>query len=123
MFFSGIIGYSQTKVEVPTQKIASKKWVSLLDKELSNWEIWTGVPDKSVKNLPADYKIPADGKPTEAIGLSNEMSIYSVTIDEEGHPVLNISGEVYAGLTSKKEYSNYHLTLLFKWGEKNGSLD
>ena len=37
------------------------------------------------------------GKPTEAIGLSNEMSIYSVTIDEEGHPVLNISGEVYAG--------------------------
>ncbi|WP_111708888.1 3-keto-disaccharide hydrolase [Lutibacter citreus] len=109
---------SQTKSKVPTKRKSSKNWKPLLDKELSNWDVWTGVPDKTVKNFPAGYVIPKDGKPVEAIGLSNEMGVYKVTLDEKGAPVLNISGEVYAGLTSKKEYGNYHLTMLFKWGEK-----
>ncbi|SDW28727.1 protein of unknown function [Lutibacter oricola] len=112
--------YSQKSlnIEGPSKKIASKKWQPLLDKNLSKWEIWTGVPDPSVKNLPASYVIPEDGKPVDAIGLNNEMNVFSVSLDKDGTPILNISGEVYAGLTSKKEYANYHLTMLFKWGEK-----
>ena len=110
--------YSQNKSKVPTKRKPSKDWIALLDKDLSNWEIWTGVPDKSVKNLPSDYVIPKDGKPIDAIGLSNEMKVFTVTIDENEKPILNISGEVYAGLTSKNEFENYHLTMLFKWGEK-----
>lgn len=108
----------EEKRTVPFKKTKSKEWVSLLDKDLSNWEIWTGVPHKTVKNLPDFYKTPEDGKPTKAIGLDNSMGVYSTTIDNSGEVVLNISGLVYAGLTSKKSYENYHLTMLYKWGEK-----
>jgi len=41
------------------------------------------------------------------------------TMEKEGQEdILHVSGEIYAGLTSKKEYGNYHLQLQFKWGEK-----
>lgn len=113
-----ITGFSQSGVKGPSEKFKSKQWVSLLDENLTNWEVWTGVPDVSVKDLPEGYLVPEDGKPVKAIGLDNSKKVYTVTIDEEGKPVLNISGEVYAGLTSKKDYSNYHFTMLFKWGEK-----
>lgn len=109
--------FAQTKSE-PSKMIKSKKWEALLDKDLSKWEIWTGVPQPSVKNLPAGYVIPEDGKPIEPIGLDNSMNVFSVTMDENNEPMVTISGEVYAGLTTLKSYSNYHLTLLFKWGEK-----
>lgn len=106
------------KQDGPSKMVKSKDWQPLLDKELSKWEIWTGIPHKTVKNLPKGYKVPTDGVPTEPIGLDNSLGIYKVTEDENGEPILNISGLVYAGLTSKKVYKNYHLTLLFKWGEK-----
>lgn len=106
------------KQDGPSKKIKSKDWTPLLDKELSEWEVWTGVPHKSVKNLPKGYEVPTNGIPTEPIGLDNSLGVFKVTEDDNGEPVLNISGLVYAGLTSKKVYENYHLTLLFKWGEK-----
>lgn len=106
------------KQDGPSKRVKSKDWKPLLDKELTQWEVWTGIPHKSVKNLPEGYKVPADGVPTEPIGLDNSLGIYKVTEGENGEPILNISGLVYAGLTSKKVYQNYHLTLLFKWGEK-----
>ncbi|UXX78457.1 DUF1080 domain-containing protein [Reichenbachiella carrageenanivorans] len=100
-----------------TEKVVSDDWENLLDKKLSKWEVWTGVPDPSVMGLPDGYEVPEDGKPVEPIGLGDPMGIYKVT-KENGELVLNISGQVYAGLTSKKEYKNYHMTLLFKWGEQ-----
>lgn len=112
--------FAQQKIEIkkPSKKVKSKHWVSLLDKELSQWEVWTGVPHESVKNLPASYVTPKEGKPVAPIGLDNSLGIYKTTVDENGEVILNISGLVYAGLTSKQEYKNYHLTMLFKWGEK-----
>ncbi|WP_139959377.1 3-keto-disaccharide hydrolase [Flavicella sediminum] len=106
------------KQEGPSKMVKSKDWKPMLDKELSQWEVWTGVPHKTVKNLPKGYVVPEDGKPVAPIGLDNSMEVFKVTEDENGEPILNISGLIYAGLTSKKEYKNYHLTLLFKWGEK-----
>jgi hypothetical protein len=32
--------------------------------------------------------------------------------------ILRISGQVYGGLVTDKEYENYHLTAEYKWGEK-----
>ena len=39
-------------------------------------------------------------------------------IEEENKPVLKISGEIYGCLFTKEEYSNYHLSLKVKWGDK-----
>ncbi|CAN0573521.1 unnamed protein product, partial [Ectocarpus sp. 12 AP-2014] len=75
-------------------------------------------PEPSVKNLPADYTKDENGENKVPIGLGDPMGIFKVTKNKNEELVLNISGEVYAGLTSKKDYSNYHITLLFKWGEK-----
>lgn len=108
----------QTPKKYPSKKVKSKDWEVLLDKDLTKWEVWTGVPDNSVTNLPASYKKDANGDNKAPIGLSDPFDIYTVTTDADGELVLNISGLVYAGLTSKESYSNYHITLLFKWGEK-----
>jgi len=107
------------KQDGPSKITKSKDWELLLDKELSQWEIWTGVPHKSVKNLLASYEIPENGIPVKPIGLDNSLEVFNVVEDENGALVLHISGLLYAGLTSKKDYKNYHLTMLFKWGEKN----
>lgn len=102
----------------PAKKVKSKHWVSLLDKELSQWEVWTGVPEPSVQNLPSSYQKDENGQNKAPIGLGDPMGIFKVTKADDGQFILNITGEVYAALTSKKEYANYHLTFLFKWGEK-----
>ncbi|MGY6649116.1 3-keto-disaccharide hydrolase [Wenyingzhuangia sp. IMCC45574] len=97
----------------------AQKWENLLDENLSKWEVWTGVPHKSVKNLPDGVKgvnnVMKEGKP---IGLGDPMGIYKVEKDKKGNPVIHISGEIYAGLTTLKSYKDYHLTLWVKWGEK-----
>ncbi|MEO6674094.1 MAG: family 16 glycoside hydrolase [Ginsengibacter sp.] len=38
--------------------------------------------------------------------------------EENGGPVLRISGEIYGCIFTKEEYENYHLRLKVKWGEK-----
>lgn len=92
-------------------------WVALIDSELSYWEVFTGVPEPSIVKLPPDYQKNENGKNVEPLGLGDPMNIFTVTQEDDEY-VLNISGQMYAGLTSLQSYSNYHLTLLFKWGEK-----
>ena len=52
------------------------------------------------------------------MGLNNDpLEVFSVK-KIDGEDVLAITGEIYGGLTTLKEYENYHLSLQFKWGEK-----
>ncbi|WP_299664804.1 DUF1080 domain-containing protein [uncultured Polaribacter sp.] len=108
--------YAQTKIPYP--KTQSKDWKNLLNDNLSAWEVWTGIPHFSVSNLPKGYKKNATGKNTEPLGLGDSMGIYKVVKDNDGKAVLNISGAVFAVLSTKEIYSNYHMTMLFKWGDK-----
>ncbi|MCE1199207.1 MAG: DUF1080 domain-containing protein, partial [Marinilabiliales bacterium] len=63
---------------------------------------------KNLKNW--EQYLPANGeKPAEAI--------FSV-VDVKGEKLLRITGEVNASLATRKEYSNYHLRMVFKWGTK-----
>lgn len=63
-------------------------------RNLKNWEIFT----------------PAAGtQPTEAL-----FSVVSLN----GENLLRITGEVNSSLATKKEYENYHLKVVFRWGEK-----
>ncbi|MEO0731869.1 MAG: DUF1080 domain-containing protein [Bacteroidota bacterium] len=89
-------------------------WTNLLDPELSQWDIWMGVPHTSVKGLPKGTPQSEDVHNGIPIGLNKDpKGVFTMEGD-----VLHVSGEIYAGLTSKKEYGDYHLQLQFKWGEK-----
>ncbi|MFC3120071.1 family 16 glycoside hydrolase [Agaribacter flavus] len=92
---------------------ALSEWTKLLDSDLTDWEIFMGVPDKSVKfngNTAIDYDKP--------IGLNNDPKGVFSTHQENGEIILHITGEIFAGLTSKQSFKNYHLQLKMRWGDK-----
>lgn len=97
------------------------EWTPLLSEDLStHWEAWFGVPHKTL-TVPGYPNQPnSDGMKGTPIGLvdvnNDPLDLYTVSM-EEGEPVLRISGQIYAGLTTLKEYENYHISLQFKWGE------
>lgn len=99
----------------------SQTWTPLLDEDLSQWDIWIGVPHSSVKGLPKGTYTEdkaKSGDPTLALGLNNDVKGVFKMIEQDGQPVLHISGEIYAGINTKAHYKNYHLSLQMKWGEK-----
>lgn len=96
----------------------SESWQNLLDKDLSKWEIYIGVPHKSVEIPGREPSKSEDGTKGEPLGLGNDpLNIFTVKmVDDE--PVLHITGEIYGGLTTLDEFDSYHLQLQFRWGEK-----
>ncbi|MEM6829334.1 MAG: DUF1080 domain-containing protein [Bacteroidota bacterium] len=98
------------------QASLGKKWQNLLDKDLTRWEVFVGVPHTSV-DLEGVEKSDNVHKGTP-LGLGNDPKKVMSTIEEDGEVLLKVTGEIYAGLTSLEEYENYHLKAEFKWGEK-----
>ncbi len=94
------------------------KSIALLDKDLSNFDIWLSIPHSSVEELPAGTYQSDNVEVGTPIGLNNNVKNVFSIIEENGEPVLKITGEIFGGLTTKKEYDNYHLSVLFKWGDK-----
>ncbi len=93
-----------------------KDWEFLLDKDLSKWDIFIGVPHTTV-NLDGYEK--GDGMHGTPVGLNKDpLHVFTVTKTKKDVPVLNVSGEIYGGLSTKKEYENYHLVFYVKWGTK-----
>ena len=95
---------------------AQANWTNLLDANLSQWEVFMGVPHSSVDvDWPSKSESGTDGTP---MGLNNDpLKVFSVK-EIDGENVLCITGEIYGGLTTLKEYENYHLSLQFKWGDR-----
>lgn len=103
---------SSRSFEPALLSVSGLGWTDMLDADLSQWEVWTGViPEVSESD---NRELFTTGTP---YGLGDPYAIFSVQSDESGKPVLAISGEYYAGLTTLKSYADYHLTLEFKWGE------
>lgn len=94
------------------------EWQNLLDEDLSQWEVYLGVPHKSV-SIPGREPSPSeDGTTGEPLGLGNDpLDIFTVKMIS-GEPILQITGEIYGGLTSRDEFESYHLQLQFRWGDK-----
>lgn len=95
--------------------VVDQEWVQLLDKDLSKWEPFLGVPHKS-SGIPG-YEDVEDVHVGKPLGLVNTNNIFSV-IEEDGENVLKITGEIFGSLMSKQDYENYHLKFQVKWGEK-----
>lgn len=99
-----------------SKKTSNQEWEHLLDMELTEWDEFVGAPHHTV-NIKGYEKGNGTDEGT-ALGLNNDpLNVFS-TIEMEGEPVLKISGEIYGAVTTKKEYENYHLSLMFKWGNK-----
>jgi hypothetical protein len=44
--------------------------------------------------------------------------VFSVVPDIDGAPAIRVSGQHMGGLTTKDEFSDYHLTVEFRWGKQ-----
>jgi len=90
-------------------------WIDLLDKDLSQWENYLSYryPEGYDGEVPKD----AEGNDLKPIGLNkDEFGVFTM-IEEDGQPVLRISGEIYGCVATKSSFENYHLKLQVKWGE------
>ena len=94
------------------------KPIELFDKDLSHFDIWLSIPHPTVKGLPEGTYQSAKMNSGSPIGLNNNLKNVFSIIEEQGEPILKITGEIFGGLTTKEEYANYHLSVMFKWGDK-----
>ena len=85
------------------------QWQMLFNnKNLDGWDTYLGPKYSTEKG---DF----DGKP---IGLNTDpYQVFTVVKLADGKMAIRISGEHFGGLSTVKEYQNYHLQLQFKWGE------
>lgn len=93
------------------------KWTPLLTKDGKNFEKYIGIPHTSLTSLPGVEKGNGTdkGKP---LGLNNDpLNVFTIEM-VDGQPVLHVSGEIFGGFSTKKEYGNYHFKAEYKWGEK-----
>ncbi len=91
-------------------------WTNLLDKNLSQWEIYQSYKLTNAYN--GEQPKDRDGNPVEPIGYNKNLyNVFSVS-EEDGDPVLHITGETYGCVFTKKDFENYHLTLKVRWGDK-----
>jgi hypothetical protein len=82
-------------------------WHALFNgKDLSGWDTYLAPPADSTGKRISDQPIGLDKDPHR---------VFSVIRDNDQN-VIRISGEDVGGLISKKEYADYHLQVLFKWG-------
>jgi Domain of Unknown Function (DUF1080) len=84
-----------------------KEWIQLFNgRNLNGWDTYLGPPlDDAGKKL---SDVP--------VGLNNDPNhVFSIVkMDQEN--VIRISGQGWGGISTKKEYADFHLQLMFKWG-------
>ncbi len=85
-------------------------------KDLTGWDTYLAKPHASVK-LPQEER-DEKGEHTGPVGLNNDpLNVFTI-VENEGKPAIRASGEIYGTITTKESFSNYHLRLEMKWGEK-----
>ena len=87
-------------------------WTYLFNgKDLKGWDTYLRAKHLSGYGINRAFPGVAVEPP---IGLNNDpLKVFTV---EDG--AVHVSGQVYGGFHSKKEYSNYHISFQTKWGEK-----
>jgi hypothetical protein len=96
---------------------ADDAWRPLFNgRDLSGWETYLSKPERDwdVPGLKRD----ADGTYLEPIGKNRDpLNVFTMaTVD--GRPAIHISGQGLGVMTTTQSFTNYHLRLQFKWGER-----
>ena len=95
---------------------AKDEWTSLMDKDLSQWEMYLSYEHKPDYN--GSQPLDEAGNPVQPIGYNkNVKNVFSVA-EQDGVPVLRISGEIYGCVYTKQSFENYHLRMKVKFGTK-----
>lgn len=85
------------------------QWQSLFNaKNLKGWDTYLG-PQFPTEGVDRTGVLP--------IGLNVDPKKVFTVVELDGEKVIRISGENFGGISTKKEFENYHLTLQFKWGK------
>ncbi len=92
------------------------KWTALLDSNLSQWEMYLSYALKP--GYQGEMPLDENGDTIPPVGYNRNVNNVFTVIEEEGVPVLRISGEIYGCVFTRKEFENYHLKLKVKWGTK-----
>jgi hypothetical protein len=87
-------------------------WRPLLDAGLSQFDVYLSYPGTVIMDVIAKR---ADPKP---IGLNPPGQDVVSVVQQDGKPVLRISGEIYGCAVTKQSFSNYHLRLETRWGDR-----
>ncbi len=83
---------------------SEQEWEQLFNgRDLSNWDMYLG------SSLGPEFDDLAEAATIEGV--------YSV-VEEEGENVIRISGEINGSLATRESFENYHLKLVFKWGDE-----
>ena len=75
-------------------------------KNLDGWDTYIGPPLDDKGKMLSDIPV----------GLNNDPHQVFTVIQQGGEKVIRISGQDWGGISTKKEYENFHLQLMFKWG-------
>lgn len=79
------------------------EWQSLFNgQDLKNWDMYLGT------SLGADFKDLAEAATVE--------KVFSV-VEVNGEKLIRITGEINGALATRESFENYHLRLVFKWGD------
>jgi len=83
-----------------------ENWEVLFDgSSLEGWDTYLGA-----------QRIQDDTTVYQPLGLNVDTSVFKI-VNREGENVLRISGQIWGGISTQREFENYHLQLQFKWGE------
>ncbi len=92
-----------TIISVLILSSCEKPWQPLFNGEnLDNWDKYIGTPLRGFDSL------------AEAATPDNVFSV----VEENGEKLIRISGDVNASLATRDTFANYHLQLVFKWGDE-----
>ena len=88
------------------------EWRALLDPQFSKFDVYLSYRGDQIMSV-LQGKAPAGLAP---VGLNPPGQTVFTMIEQDGKPVLRISGEIYGCAATREEFSNYHFRASFKWG-------
>ena len=54
----------------------------------------------------------------KGFGLNNDPKGVFTVVETDGKPAIRVSGEIYGAITTHEAFTNFHIRVDFKWGEK-----
>lgn len=97
--------------------LTAADWRSLWNgRDFAGWDKYLARPHSSVKLAKEERN--AKGEHAAPLGVNNDPTNVFTVVQHDGRPAIRVSGEIYGTITTREEFSNYHLRLEMKWGEK-----